>query len=193
MVVVFYAWLFSLPGGFVGVDIFSVISGFLISWILYRDINAGWFSLANFYRRRVRAGLVLWAGRGANAVLMKELVQDDSILHGSSFCQRGKLCGSSRQAGLRDCVRLLMGQIPPSACRRRRSPAMRSRAVRPPPSSGVHAPRSKPSLRADLCSLVDSDGALLYFDAAHISRAGARHLAGDLAACFDARPWQVAF
>lgn len=40
-------------GGYVGVDIFFVISGFLISNILVRDIGSGRFTLAGFYRRRV--------------------------------------------------------------------------------------------------------------------------------------------
>ncbi|WP_425102255.1 acyltransferase family protein [Tropicibacter sp. S64] len=53
-VVLFHAWPAALPGGFVGVDIFFVISGFLITGILARDIGAGRFSLADFYRRRVR-------------------------------------------------------------------------------------------------------------------------------------------
>lgn len=41
-------------GGFVGVDIFFVISGFLITSILLKDIHAGRFSLAEFYERRAR-------------------------------------------------------------------------------------------------------------------------------------------
>jgi peptidoglycan/LPS O-acetylase OafA/YrhL len=41
-------------GGFVGVDIFFVISGFLISGILLREQAAGSFSIVRFYERRVR-------------------------------------------------------------------------------------------------------------------------------------------
>ncbi|MBH3453574.1 acyltransferase [Pseudomonas monteilii] len=43
-----------LPGGFVGVDIFFVISGFLITGIVSRQAAAGSFSFADFYMRRVR-------------------------------------------------------------------------------------------------------------------------------------------
>ncbi|MDB5799675.1 MAG: hypothetical protein JWL63_614 [Rhodocyclales bacterium] len=42
-----------LSGGFVGVDVFFVISGFLITRIVLREIDAGTFSLARFYQRRV--------------------------------------------------------------------------------------------------------------------------------------------
>src|ERR1700726_1504939 len=41
-------------GGFVGVDVFFVISGYLISAIILSDIAAGKFSIASFYERRVR-------------------------------------------------------------------------------------------------------------------------------------------
>lgn len=43
-----------LPGGFVGVDVFFVISGFLISSLIDRDCQSGTFSIARFYERRIR-------------------------------------------------------------------------------------------------------------------------------------------
>ena len=43
-----------LPGGYVGVDIFFVLSGYLISGILLRDHALGRASLTNFYSRRIR-------------------------------------------------------------------------------------------------------------------------------------------
>jgi peptidoglycan/LPS O-acetylase OafA/YrhL len=53
-VVVFHADRAWLPGGFVGVDIFFVISGFLISRIILSQCAAGRFSLAMFYARRAK-------------------------------------------------------------------------------------------------------------------------------------------
>ncbi len=44
----------TVPGGFVGVDIFFVISGFLISSIMYRELETGTFSIVEFYVRRIR-------------------------------------------------------------------------------------------------------------------------------------------
>ena len=43
-----------LPGGFLGVDIFFVISGYLIGGILFRELSTNTFSLKNFYLRRMR-------------------------------------------------------------------------------------------------------------------------------------------
>jgi len=43
-----------LPGGFLGVDVFFVISGYLITGILLRENEAGSYSLGRFYARRAR-------------------------------------------------------------------------------------------------------------------------------------------
>ena len=43
-----------ISGGFVGVDVFFVISGYLITGILQRDAEAGRLSVLEFYNRRVR-------------------------------------------------------------------------------------------------------------------------------------------
>ena len=54
LVVVFHAFPKYAPAGFIGVDIFFVISGFLISTLIYKDFNAGSFTLIGFYGRRIR-------------------------------------------------------------------------------------------------------------------------------------------
>jgi len=52
-VVLYHAGL-GLTGGFVGVDVFFVISGFLITSLIQKDLEQGRFSLAEFYERRIR-------------------------------------------------------------------------------------------------------------------------------------------
>ncbi|WP_375285502.1 acyltransferase family protein [Sphingomonas sp.] len=52
-VVLGHAGVRGFGGGFIGVDIFFVISGFLITGILVRDLRAGRYSIAGFYRRRI--------------------------------------------------------------------------------------------------------------------------------------------
>src|SRR5688572_25321641 len=53
-VVLFHAFEGIAPGGFVGVDVFFVISGFLISGIIRRAVERGTFTLSDFYARRIR-------------------------------------------------------------------------------------------------------------------------------------------
>ncbi|MBA0221223.1 acyltransferase [Stenotrophomonas maltophilia] len=43
-----------ITGGYVGVDIFFVISGFLITGILLRDFDNNTYSVLSFYERRIR-------------------------------------------------------------------------------------------------------------------------------------------
>ncbi len=54
LVVNFHGFPDAMPGGFIGVDIFFVISGFLITGIIARELGETRFSLAGFYVRRIR-------------------------------------------------------------------------------------------------------------------------------------------
>ena len=53
-VILFHAGFEWFSGGFVGVDIFFVISGYLITSILITDLDKQEFSIINFYERRAR-------------------------------------------------------------------------------------------------------------------------------------------
>jgi peptidoglycan/LPS O-acetylase OafA/YrhL len=54
LVVIFHAFPEAMPGGFIGVDIFFVISGFLITGIVVRELDRKRFSLLAFYNRRIK-------------------------------------------------------------------------------------------------------------------------------------------
>ncbi len=54
VVVVFHYFPSAVPGGFIGVDIFFVISGYLISTIIYEALDKNVFSFTLFYSRRIR-------------------------------------------------------------------------------------------------------------------------------------------
>lgn len=53
-VLIFHAFPHALPGGFVGVDVFFVISGYLITGIILKSTHRGRFSFLQFYASRVR-------------------------------------------------------------------------------------------------------------------------------------------
>ena len=79
LVVAFHARLGGVPGGFVGVDVFFVLSGYLITRLLVRELDAtGTISLRGFYARRARrllplACLVLVATAVGASVLLPPL------------------------------------------------------------------------------------------------------------------------
>ncbi|MCB1532808.1 MAG: acyltransferase [Alphaproteobacteria bacterium] len=54
MVIFFHLDMLAMSGGFVGVDIFFVISGYLITSIIIKDLDTKSFSIARFYERRIR-------------------------------------------------------------------------------------------------------------------------------------------
>lgn len=53
-VILFHAGFEVFSGGFVGVDVFFVISGYLITTIILAELDQGKFSIINFYERRAR-------------------------------------------------------------------------------------------------------------------------------------------
>lgn len=53
-VIMFHSGAAFLSGGFVGVDVFFVLSGYLITSILLHDLAGGKYSIARFYERRIR-------------------------------------------------------------------------------------------------------------------------------------------
>ncbi|MES2442900.1 MAG: acyltransferase family protein [Pseudomonadota bacterium] len=77
-VVLFHAGIPGFSGGFVGVDVFFVISGFLITRIIHSELVAGTFSIVHFYERRARRilpalSVVLVAATMVAALLMSAM------------------------------------------------------------------------------------------------------------------------
>lgn len=54
LVLIFHIFHEYIPGGFVGVDVFFVISGYLITGLLLKDYEQGQFSILKFYGRQLR-------------------------------------------------------------------------------------------------------------------------------------------
>ncbi len=54
LIVLFHLGVSELSGGFVGVDVFFVISGFLITKLVLKEVETGTFRYRDFYLRRLR-------------------------------------------------------------------------------------------------------------------------------------------
>lgn len=84
-VVLFHAFPEFITGGFIGVDVFFVISGFLISTIIFEKLEQGSFSFVDFYARRIRRifpALIL--------VLLSSFILGWCILFASEYKQLGQ-------------------------------------------------------------------------------------------------------
>src|SRR5580704_18169450 len=87
-VVLYHAHVGALPGGYVGVDVFFVISGFLITDLLWRELTGtGRLSFAGFYGRRMRrllpaSFLVLAATAIASYFIMSPLAARSALKDG---------------------------------------------------------------------------------------------------------------
>lgn len=91
MMVVLYHAGFGFPGGFIGVDVFFVISGYLITGLIRKQQEAGTFSLAQFWHRRIcrivpAATLVVAATMIAGWFLL--FPQDYNVLARSAIAQQ---------------------------------------------------------------------------------------------------------
>ena len=53
-VLFYHLEIFNIPGGFLGVDIFFVISGYIITRLILTESENNEFNLSNFYIRRIR-------------------------------------------------------------------------------------------------------------------------------------------
>jgi len=85
-VVLFHADVPGFAGGFVGVDVFLVISGYLITAVIQREMDAGTFTLAAFYERRVRRIMpALLAMLAASAIAAWMLLPADFKAFGASL------------------------------------------------------------------------------------------------------------
>ena len=77
----YHARLPGFGGGFVGVDVFFVISGYLITQILVREVERGSFSLLGFYERRIRRIFpALFAVQGVTLAIGAWLLLPDDLV-----------------------------------------------------------------------------------------------------------------
>jgi peptidoglycan/LPS O-acetylase OafA/YrhL len=109
-VVLFHALPPRLSGGFIGVDVFFVISGYLIGAHVYRDVSAGKFTIARFYARRAKRILPALFGVLAFCCLLGPLLLSATELKAFGAFLLATLCSLSnmdacvwRQAICRSC------------------------------------------------------------------------------------------
>lgn len=90
LVVVYHAFPKLLTGGFIGVDVFFVISGYLITSILIKQLNNNNFSFVDFYQRRIKRILP-----SLLVVILSALIIGWLVLFPSEFKQLGSHAFSS--------------------------------------------------------------------------------------------------
>jgi peptidoglycan/LPS O-acetylase OafA/YrhL len=89
-VVFFHAGWSAFSGGYVGVDIFFVISGYLITTLIFAEIDAGAFSLLKFYERRIRRIFpALFVVLAASAIAAPILMSPANLMEFARACFAG--------------------------------------------------------------------------------------------------------
>jgi len=84
-VLAFHAFPTAVPGGFVGVDVFFVISGYLISSVVLRDVELGEFTFRGFFARRIRRLLP-----ALTTVVLATLALAWFVMLGSDYMRLGR-------------------------------------------------------------------------------------------------------
>jgi peptidoglycan/LPS O-acetylase OafA/YrhL len=86
-VIGFHASSSLIPGGFAGVDIFFVISGYLISGLIFKEIENGTFRFAEFYKRRIKRILPAYIVVSLFTLLVSSylLIPNDYIFYTTSL------------------------------------------------------------------------------------------------------------
>jgi peptidoglycan/LPS O-acetylase OafA/YrhL len=84
LAVLFFHADFGLPGGFVGVDVFFVLSGYLITSLIIRDLESSRFTFAEFWERRARRILP-----ASTVLVTATLVAGSLLLMPSDFATLG--------------------------------------------------------------------------------------------------------
>ena len=118
-VVLFHADVPGIGGGYVGVDVFFVISGFLITGLLWREVNTtGTVRLRSFYGARARRLLPASAAVGiitmvASVLLLPPLQASTALADGVTsalyvgnywFIIRGEITSAATWRGRRSCI-----------------------------------------------------------------------------------------
>jgi hypothetical protein len=175
LVVLFHLWPHRVPGGYVGVDVFFVISGFLITSLILREVDrTGRVDLARFWARRIRrllpaAYVVLAASVVGVLTLTPRLVWQQFL---------GEILGAA----------LYVENSP-----RARSTTSRPRTRPRRPSTTGPSPRRSSSTWSGRCSCWSASGgpdvgAPGHKDTRH---KGTRHeAAGPAAPCLPSWPWR---
>ena len=84
-VILFHFGLNWIPGGYIGVDVFFVISGFLITTILLKDYDQGVFSFSDFWLRRIRRILPVLV-----VIVLVTLIASQFLLYAPDIYYLGK-------------------------------------------------------------------------------------------------------
>ncbi|MEB8433573.1 acyltransferase family protein [Cocleimonas sp. KMM 6892] len=84
-VILFHFGLDWIPGGYIGVDVFFVISGFLITSILLKDYDQGVFSFSDFWLRRIRRILPVLV-----VIVLVTLIASQFLLYAPDIYYLGK-------------------------------------------------------------------------------------------------------